>query len=254
MGGGHELVAGRRTRAPVATSLVDRLVTGIAVGTFSPGERLPPERELAEQLGVSRATLRQALQAVADLGLIEVRRGRGGGSFVSQASWQDVAPETARRTLEVELPRLRDLFDYRCLVEGMIARAAAERRTADDCSRLREALEDFRSARSMIEARAIDRRLHGLVCETARNPHLTTLSAHLTAEATLGFGAEPYEPGFLDEARHQHEELVGYIVRGEADAAGRCAQAHFALTLETMRASLRRVSGGDTRPDVPARH
>lgn len=264
MGGGHEAVAGRRTRAPVATSLVDRLVTGIAVGTFSPGERLPPERELAEQLGVSRATLRQALQSVADLGLIEVRRGRGGGSFVSSASWQDVAPDTARRTLEVELPRLRDLFDYRCLVEGMIARAAAERRTADDCSRLREALEDFRSVRSMIDARAIDRRLHGLVCEAARNPHLTTLSAHLTAEVTLGFGAEPYEPGFLDEARHQHEELVGHVVRGEADAAGRCAQAHFALTLETMRASLRRVSevvggvggvgGVDARPGVTARH
>lgn len=229
-------------RPTMTTSLADRLVTAIAVGAYSPGERLPPERELAERLEVSRVTVRQALQQVAELGLIEVRRGRGGGSFVAAVSWEEVAPEAARRTLEVELPRLLDLFDYRCLVEGMIARAAAERRTADDVSVIRAALEDFRVVTSMIEARTIDRRLHGLICAAARNPHLVSLSAHLTAAVTLGFGSEPYEPDFLAEALAQHEELVGHVVRGEADAAGRSAQAHFSLTLETMRASLRRAS------------
>lgn len=238
------LPQGRRT---VTSGLADRLVTAIAVAAYSPGERLPPERELAVTLGVSRATLRQALQQVADLGLLEARRGRGGGNFVATVSWEQVAPEVARRTLEVELPRLLDLFDYRCLVEGMIARAAAERRTADDVSQLRAALADFRSVDGMIEARALDRRLHGLVTATARNPHLTSLSAHLTAAATLGFGAEPYAPEFLGRARAEHEELVGHITRGDADAAGRSAQAHFSLTLESMRSSLRRA--GATRAE-----
>lgn len=224
------------------TSLADRLVTAIAVGTYSPGERLPPERELAEKLGVSRVTVRQALQQVAELGLIESRRGRGGGSFIAAVSWEEVAPEVARRTLEEELPRLLELFDYRCLVEGMIARAAAERRTADDVSSIRAALEEFRHAETMVEARTCDRKLHGLIGRAARNAHLLSLSAHLTATATLGFGAEPYEADFLDEALAQHEELVGHVVRGEAEAAGRTAQAHFSLTLETMRASLRRAS------------
>ena len=119
-----------------ATSLTDRLITAIAVGDYSPGERLPPERDLAASLGVSRATLRQALQHVTELGLIETRRGRAGGAFVASASWEDVAPEVARRTLEIEIPRLLDLYDYRCMVEGMIARAAAERRTVDDITGL----------------------------------------------------------------------------------------------------------------------
>ena len=232
---------GRGARTTITSSLADRLVTAIAIGAYSPGERLPPERELAERLGVSRVTIRQALQQVADLGLIEVRRGRGGGSFVAAVSWEEVAPEAARRTLEVELPRLHDLFDYRCMVEGMIARTAAARRTADDVARLEESLDDFRAVTSMIEARTIDRRLHGQVCAAARNPHLVGLSAHLTAAATLGFGAEPYEPDFLAEALAQHEELVGHVVRGEVEAAGRSAEAHFSLTLETMRASLRRA-------------
>jgi len=224
------------------SSLADRLITAIAIATYSPGERLPPERELADSLGVSRVTLREALRQVAELGLIETRRGRGGGTFVATASWEDVAPDAARRTLEIEIPRLLDLFDYRCLVEGMIARAAAERRTADDTTKIRSALREFGKARTMIEARAADRRLHGLICTAARNPHLTTLSARLTAEATLGFGAEPYDPEFLAVALEQHTELVGHVIRGESDAAGRAAQAHFTLTLETMRAGLRRAS------------
>lgn len=227
-----------------ATSLTDRLITAIAVGEYSPGERLPPERDLAASLGVSRATVRQALQHVTELGLIETRRGRSGGAFVALASWEDVAPEVARRTLETEIPRLLDLYDYRCMVEGMIARAAAERRTPEDVTGLQRALDEFRAATSMAQARSADRRLHGLVTAAARNPHLTSLSSHLTAAATLGFGVEPYTQEFYDEALSQHVELVGHVVRGEAEEANRSAQAHFRLTLETMRAGLQRARGG----------
>ncbi len=232
------LAAEPRTKA---TTLTDRLVTAIAVGEYSPGERLPPERELAASLGVSRQTVRQALQQVTELGLIETRRGRAGGAFVAEMSWEDVAPDVARRTLETEIPRLQELYDYRCMVEGMIARAAAQRRTADDVEALEAALADFRAAGSMTEARSADRRLHGLVTAAAGNPHLTSLSAHLTAAATLGFGAEPYTRDFYDEALAQHTELVGHVVRGDAEAANACAQQHFTLTLETMRAALRRA-------------
>ena len=228
-------------RVSMTASLADRLVTAIAVGAYSPGERLPPERELAASLGVARATLREALRQVSELGLVEARRGRGGGTFVSTLDWEEVAPQVARRTLEVELPRLRDLFDFRCLVEGMIARTAAERRTAEDVADLHTALAQFERAEGMIEARALDQRIHGLVTGAARNPHLSLLSARLTAAATLGFGAEPYAPEFLAQAGAEHAQLIGHIVLGDADGAGRCAQAHFSLTLESMKAGLRKA-------------
>src|SRR5215213_6518866 len=73
-------------RATMAGAVAERLITAIAVGTYSPGERLPPERELAERLSVSRVTIRQALQQVGELGLVEARRGRGGGTFVTALS------------------------------------------------------------------------------------------------------------------------------------------------------------------------
>ena len=235
-------------KVTMASGVADRLITAIAVGVYSPGERLPPEREMARSLDVSRVTVREALRQVAGLGLIEARRGRGGGTFVTSAPLEQLASATARRTLEVELPRLRDLFDFRCLVEGMIARAAAERRTADDVAGLTAALEEFRAATEMEQARRLDRRLHGLICATARNPHLSSLSAQLTVTATLGFGAEPYLEEFFDQAVAEHEELVGHVVRGDAHAANGAAQAHFSLTLETMEARLARAERSTPTP------
>src|SRR3712207_5933268 len=99
----------------------------------------------------------------------------------------------------------------------------------------------------MEEARRLDRRLHGLICTAARNPHLSSLSAQLTAAVTLGFGSEPYLEEFFAQAAAEHEELVGHVVRGAAHAAGSAAQAHFALTLETMKVRLAQV-GDRSRP------
>jgi DNA-binding FadR family transcriptional regulator len=237
-----QYVVGPAVKVTATSSVADRLVTAIAVGVYSPGECLPSEREMASALGVSRVTVRQALKQVGELGLVEARRGRGGGTFVTRASWEEVAPDAARRTLEKELPRLGALFDFRCMVEGMIARAAAERRTDDDVTDLRAALDEFRDASGMEEARRLDQRLHGRVCAAARNPHLSSLSAQLTVAATLGFGAEPYVEEFFAQAVSQHEELVGHIVRGEPDAANRTAQAHFGITLASMELRLSRLS------------
>ncbi len=229
--------------ASVSEDVANRLVTAIAVGTFSPGERLPAERELATRLEVSRVTVRQALHRLGELGLVVARRGRTGGTFVTARAWEDVAPEEARRTLESELPRLRDLFDYRCLVEGLVARTAAERRTPEQGDQLAGALATFATTgEDMVLARAWDRRLHGLVCAAAHNPHLTALSAHLTAAATLGFGAEPYEREFFQQALQEHESLVSAVRDGDAERAQSVARGHFALTYLTMERSLQRAA------------
>ena len=68
---------------------VERLAQGIRLGVLTEGDRLPPERELADTFGVSRVTLREAIRALRDAGLVESRRGRGGGTFV-------VAPKAGR--------------------------------------------------------------------------------------------------------------------------------------------------------------
>src|ERR687893_2206103 len=64
---------------------VERLGTAIRLGLLGPGARLPPERELADQLGIARSTLRQALTALTESGHLIAQRGRGGGTFVAAA-------------------------------------------------------------------------------------------------------------------------------------------------------------------------
>ncbi len=232
-------------RGPVlskAQALADRLTTAIAVGTYSPGDRLPAERDLAELMGVSRVTVREAIRIVTEIGLITSRRGRDGGTFVTEADWLSVAPDVARRTLEAELPALREFGDFRCLIEGTIARTAAERHTDQDAERLRSRLADFDAQDDPSQARGADARLHTEIAAAARNEHLAVLSVQLSREATLGFGSEPYPLEFLERARREHHDLVEAITGRDTGRAFDVGRAHYALTLEILQAGLDKAS------------
>lgn len=223
----------------------DKLVTAIAVGVYSPGDALPAERDLAPMLGVSRATLRQAITQIVDLGLLESRRGRAGGTFVTRKSWKELAPEAARRALESNLPDMEDLFDYRCQVEGMIARTAAQRCTEIDRAELRSLMSEFASATDdMSLARRIDRRFHARIATTARNRHLAELSRRLTAEATLGFDSEPYTEEFYALALAEHRQLADAVCEGDHGRANDIAVHHFRITALTLRSALEQVRKG----------
>ena len=218
--------------------LADRIVTAIAIGAYSPGDRLPPERDLAERQGVSRVTVRGALKIVGELGLIESRRGRDGGTFVTFKRVDEASPNTAQRILGQELPQLRDFFDYRCLVEGLVARTAAERHDEAQAKTLQALLGRFCDTDDASVARQLDERLHDCIMAMADNHHLVAQSRQLTARATLGFGSEPYPAESLPRARREHRELVQAILERRADDAFSVAQHHFTLTLAIMEHSL----------------
>src|SRR4029453_17196121 len=122
-----------------AEHVADRLVTAIALGEFVPGQRLPSERDLASALGISRTTIREAIQRLSALGYVEVRRGRTGVAYVLDGMGPE-ANEMIRRTLLPEWSTLEGLLDFRQLIEPLIARTAAARRTAADGKAIREAL------------------------------------------------------------------------------------------------------------------
>src|SRR5215212_7005807 len=99
---------------------VERLGTAIRLGLLAPGTRLPPERELAEQLGISRSTLRQALTTLVQSGHLKSLRGRSGGTFVSEAPPMSSGGGTLR-------PDWREVLDQRVMVECGAAILASER-------------------------------------------------------------------------------------------------------------------------------
>ena len=101
---------------------VERLGTAIRLGLLGPGDRLPPERDLADQLGIARSTLRQALMSLTESGHLIAQRGRGGGTFVSAAP-----PLAESSRADLEGGHWREVLDQRIAVEVGTVVLASER-------------------------------------------------------------------------------------------------------------------------------
>jgi DNA-binding FadR family transcriptional regulator len=180
---------------------LERLGTAIKLGLLPPGTRLPPERDLCEQLGIARSTLRQALTALVQSGHLHAVRGRGGGTFVSEKPL-DVAPAE-------ELVDWRERCDVRFSVEVGIAYLAAERADAAAIARLGELVDEMAACSDDFGGyRRADVRFHVALAEA-------TGSAALVAAATEAQGAMTdlisyiaHPPEVLAWSNAQHARLL----------------------------------------------
>ncbi|WP_037346200.1 FadR/GntR family transcriptional regulator [Sciscionella sediminilitoris] len=222
-----------------ADEVADRLLTAIALGEFSVGERLPPERELAEQLGVSRPTVRIAVGRLREIGCLEVVRGRSGGHYV-RTGWRAESADAVRRTLMPKWERVHTLQDTRCLIESLIARTAAERCGADEATDIRTALAAYESASEPAEVRSTSAGLHEAIARAAHNEPLAVYSRQLLQEITAGFPIEPYSGNLTERSLAEHRALAEAVLAGEAERAARIAREHFTITGENLRAILER--------------
>ncbi|HVW43430.1 MAG TPA: FCD domain-containing protein [Amycolatopsis sp.] len=211
-----------------AKAVAERLIAAIAVGDYRAGERLPPERDLADMLAVSRVTVRTALADLRKAGYVEIRRGRAGGSFVRQ-DWGE-------RTPAEDAARLEQVLDLQRLVESLIARTAAERHTPEDDATIRAALERYEHAKGP-SARSADAELHRTIAAAAHNPLLGDLSRQLLTRVSLCLSREPFPPALWEMALPQHRALVEAVTSGEPDKAASVARDHFRLLEQALRPS-----------------
>lgn len=235
-----------------AELIADRLTTAIALGEFVPGQRLPTERELAAMLGVSRATIREALQRLVAAGSIVIRRGRHGGAFVENP-WGSGSEETVQRTLIDNWTYFEQLLEFRQVIEPAIARMAAERATDEDRAAISEALRQYREAGDRAASRAADEALHLAVARACRNDYLVNVSRHVRTEVSLGFSAEPYSDQIRERAVHDHADLAEAVLAGDGDRAAEVARRHFTITssaLADLVARVRGRSGSGERADA----
>jgi GntR family transcriptional repressor for pyruvate dehydrogenase complex len=218
----------------VADDVVDRLVTAVALGLYVTSQQLPTERELAAMLGVSRTSVREALKQLTDTGYLEVRRGRNGGYFVL-ANWGPSSAEHVRRQIIANWSEFEHIFDARTLVEPMIARTAAARRTAADITAMAKALQAYLDAPDHDASRRADSALHLAIAEATHNPILVAMSVDLRARITLNLGAEPYTDAVRRTAIGQHTELVAAVTDGRGEEAAAIAATHFTLSENLIR-------------------
>jgi DNA-binding FadR family transcriptional regulator len=213
---------------------VGRLAQAIELGVIPPEERFPPERELAEMLGVSRVTVREALRALEQAGRVEIRRGRLGGAFVT--AQRRVAPSTAsaRRAMQRLATGIEDLLEYRWAIEPAAASLAATKATESDVENLRRLLE------AAIEAtpegfRMADVRIHLAIAEAARSSILAGGVAEVQASFSQIFLAMPLLAESIRHSHGQHQAVIDAIALGEPALAHDAMEEHLLASEELVR-------------------
>jgi GntR family transcriptional repressor for pyruvate dehydrogenase complex len=200
---------------------LDRLGNAIKLGLLTPGTRLPAERDLCEQLGIARSTLRQALTALVQSGHLVAVRGRGGGTFVA-----DAPPVIARPTAAV-LAGWREACDVRMAVELGVAVLAAERAEPEAIGPLEELVRAMDTLMDDFAAyRQADVRFHVGLAETTGSARLVAAMTEAQAAMTdlIHYIAHPRE--VLAWSNAQHARLVTCLERHDSATAVRVMAEH----------------------------
>lgn len=223
---------------------VARLAQAIKLGLVEVGERLPPERVLAERLQVSRVTLREAIAALREAGLLESRRGRSGGTFVVRSGEftggaSAAGPASDATTLAREMgDALHDALDFRRVLEPGAAVLAAHRPlSAGDRANLVGCLTASRD-RAPETRRVNDSRLHLAIAAASGSTSVTAAIADVQLRLDRLLAAIPVIRRNLDHSDAQHTAIVEAILAGDPALAREAMEEHCDGTAALLRGLL----------------
>jgi len=225
--------------AKLSDSIVDQLEQMILDGILKPGDRLPPERELAQQLDVSRPSLREAIVIMESKGLLQARR--GGGTFVCDVVAQTIT-DPLLHLLKRHPDTTHDVVELRLSLEEVAAYYAAFRATEADRKILThwfEALETSYEGQDNERNAEADVEFHMAIAEASHNVALVLVMRglfNLLRVTILGNLERIYEEaGGKAIIADQHRELFNAVIAGEAEAAREAAHTHLAFVAATLR-------------------
>ncbi len=242
-----EAIADRRSSvrfAPIEQTrthvyIAEQLRREITLGLPLPGEALPPERELAAMFGVARATVQRAVRVLESEGLVETRRGRGGGIFVIGPPSETVG----RRRLIPRVRRNRGLIEeavaYRLEVEPAAASEAARARTPEDLVRLRQIVD--RAVKTTDDAlfTSLDASFHLAVASSAHNRFFAEAVERVRLSLNDAILLLPESPLWQQRSLQEHQRIFAALEAGDSGAARKAVLAHVGHTAQSVRALLR---------------
>ncbi len=200
----------------------------VRLGALVDGSRLPPERELAQRLGVSRATLREAIAALRAAGLVATTAGRGGGTVVTYAG-RAGATRSKARALRQKAPELHDALDFRRVVEPGAAYLAAQRQLdkrsgerldPEQRDWLQACLTEVTDAPDAVAHRVADSRLHLAIATLSGSPRLIEAVTQVQAQLHEMLSAIPVLPTRTSSTpTRQHARIVRAVLAGRPASA-----------------------------------
>lgn len=250
----REPVMGAKISMPrVSDAVASELENRILEGSLKPGHRLAPERELAQELGVSRSSLREAIQKLVSRGMLESRQGEG--TFVTSRlesgfldPWEIMVDSHASVR--------EDLLEFRHMLEARAAECASVRASEADRERLKKS---FRILEVAFEHDDLDKQVeadlafHQAIAEASHNAiigHMTSSLLRLMRDHIRKNLSELMRlPAAREKLRAQHAAVLNGILEGQASDARRAATEH----IDFVRQSLAEVLRQESRRDRPLR-
>jgi DNA-binding FadR family transcriptional regulator len=193
-------------------AVVDQLAEAIRTGELRRGDKLPSERALALRMEVSRPTLREALKELAQAGVVEIRPGPTGGTFVVS----ETIPASLGALTESRVAEIPAVLEARRMFEPAVARLAAHKATADDIASLRRIVTLQREAADdWPRITQLDIRFHREIARIARNPVITTMMDTLSRQLEIARATRLSAPRSVDAAIDANAETVDAIEAGD---------------------------------------
>jgi GntR family transcriptional repressor for pyruvate dehydrogenase complex len=212
----------KKTR--IAEDIGDRIRLLILEGTFPSGQPLPSERSLAQQFGVSRGSIRDALRMLETIGLLDTRHGQG--TFAQELDvGRLVAPLASVVTYRHDLQA--ELMDVRRILEPAVARVAAARLTDDDLAALERILETQRRKRKTGQSAILeDTAFHAVLARATRNRVLVSIMETLNGLLVESRKLTLQQKGRPERSIKGHEAVIAALRRGDGDQAARAMLRH----------------------------
>lgn len=234
----------------ISDAIASTLERRILEGSLKPGDRLPPERELAAELGVSRPSLREAIQKLASKGLVQSRQ--GGGTYVTEAL--ESAFSNPWADMMLNHPNLReDMLEFRRMIEGQAAEWAAERATEADLQRLGQSFETLMeafNADDTAQRSEADIAFHQAIGDASHNVLIGHLSGALLRlmqdNIRLNLGELKTVPAASRLLLAQHTAIFEAVRDKKPQAARSAAETHIDFVRETLAQTLRSVARRET--------
>jgi GntR family transcriptional repressor for pyruvate dehydrogenase complex len=190
--------------------VVEQIKQLMAGGSLKPGDKILPERELAERLKVSRASVREAIRALEMMGFMEIRP--GDGTFVRDTNTDDIILPLAM-FLAVEKSSLLEMFEIRRIFETATARLAAERATEKEVKKIRTALEKMKKSLNLLDSERgeeYDTDFHYAIAEATHNNLLIRLFRTISEDFSRAVSAARRQL-YIDE--HNPQKIIDHHIR-----------------------------------------
>ncbi len=224
-------------RKAVSELVVQRILELVKSGQLGAGDRLPPERELAVQLAVSRPTVREALRALAILGVLEIRH--GGGVFISSLDEANLL-NPLDFFMSLNARNLGELFDARIHYEPMIAGIAAKRLDAGALRRLHELIEEQLAHPEDKEVfHNTDAEFHKMILDASGNSYLARIGKMLQVLGDQARKSFQQRKSIRSRSIEDHQFIMEALKARDHEAAEKAMRQH----MLNVRSALKEVTG-----------